>query len=91
MTRRINTIQQLNVLVRDRSGVLFEGEAEAVSSLNQKGLFDILPLHANFISLISKSVIIHLRDKEPKEIPIETGVLKIRDDNIEIYVGIVRV
>lgn len=91
MQRKIHTTQQLNVLVRDRTGVLFEGQAEAVSSLNPKGPFDILPMHANFICLISKSVTIHLRDMESKEIPVETGVLKIRDDNVEVYVGIVRV
>jgi len=44
--------------------VFFEGEAESVSSENQLGKFDVLPQHANFISLIFNEVIIVTPKKE---------------------------
>ena len=52
--------QFLKVTVHDRTGVLFTGDAEAVSSRNEKGSFDILSGHEHFISLILNKVEIHL-------------------------------
>lgn len=80
----------LQVSVRDRTGILYEGTAEAVSSYNAKGLFDILPLHANFISLISQSLTIHLAERVRKEIPIESGVLVVAKNRVAVYLGILR-
>ena len=78
----------LSVSVRDRSGILFEGEAEAVSSVNEKGPFDILPLHANFISIISRTLALHIKSNVRKEIPIQKGVLIVRENRVEVYLGI---
>jgi len=80
--------QLLSILIRDRSGVLFEGKAEALSSYNERGLFDILPLHTNFISLIKQEVIIKSTDGEEKRIPLESGVLKVNKNIVEVYLGI---
>lgn len=78
----------LFVIVRDREGVLFEGEAEAVSSVNAAGPFDILPLHANFISIISQTLTLHVRGGVTRELPIRTGVLIVRENKVEVYIGI---
>lgn len=78
----------LNVAVRDRTGILFQGTAEALSSYNAKGSFDVLPLHANFISLISQSVTLHLGERFKKEIPIESGILVVRENNVAVYLGV---
>jgi len=80
----------LRVTVRDRAGALFEGEAEVVSSHNDKGPFDILPLHTNFISIIHKGVTLYLKDKIVKDLSFETGVLKVAENKVEIYLGILR-
>ena len=80
----------LRVAVRDRAGVLFDGVAEALSSYNTKGPFDVLPLHTNFISLISRSVTLHLGERLKKEIPVASGVLVVRENNVEVYLGVLR-
>lgn len=80
----------LNVLVRDRQGLIFEGEAESVSSFNDQGLFDVLPLHTNFISLISKEITLRVPGAPEKHLPVEKGVLKVRENKVEVYLGIVR-
>ncbi|HEX67694.1 MAG TPA: hypothetical protein ENG13_01340, partial [bacterium] len=54
----------------------FEGKAEAVSSQNKLGKFDILPGHANFITLIFKSLIIHTPQKKKIIYQFERGVLE---------------
>lgn len=84
------SIPKLSVTVRDREGALFQGEAEAVSSFNETGPFDVLPLHANFISLIRNSITLIIPNSAPKEIALNSGVLKVRENKVEVYVGILR-
>ncbi len=80
----------LRAVIRDRSGVLFEGEAEAVSSHNDKGPFDILPLHTNFICIIHRGATLHLKNKVVKDLSFGTGVLKVAENKVEIYLGILQ-
>lgn len=75
-------------MVRDRAGLLFEGEVDAVSSYNDKGPFDVLPLHTNFISLIQKSVTLHQSERLSQELQIGSGVLMVREGRAEVYLGI---
>lgn len=81
---------KLRVTARDRGGAIFEGEAEAVSSHNDKGPFDVLPLHTNFICIIHKNLILHLKNKIVKELSFGTGVLKVAENKVEIYLGVLR-
>ena len=90
MERSLSKNEKLLAVVRDRNNLLFQGQVEAVSSLNDKGLFDVLPQHANFITLIKKFVTLHLSGKQEKKIELESGVLKVRDNNVEVYLGILR-
>lgn len=48
----------LNVKIISPTQTIFDGEAYAVSSVNSAGKFDILPYHANFITLVQNSPII---------------------------------
>ena len=78
----------LEVVIRDRNGLIFGGKAEAVSSVNDKGPFDILPLHANFISLIKREAALHFKGAVNKSVSLESGVMKVKDNKVEIYIGI---
>ena len=79
----------LSVVIRDRTGVLFEGLVESVSSYNANGLFDILPLHSNFLCIVQRAVLVRKSKKENLvEIPIQQGVLKVRENAVEVYAGI---
>ena len=76
------------VIVRDKETILFEDEARAITSFNEKGIFDVLPLHENFISIIKKSVIIHRKTGQKHEIKIDNGILKVFENKINIYLGL---
>lgn len=78
----------LQVLIRDREGVLFEGEAEAVSSFNDKGPFDLLPYHANFITLIQNEVRVRRVGGGEEKTALTSGVLRVKENKVEVYVGI---
>jgi F0F1-type ATP synthase epsilon subunit len=76
------------VKVRDRESVIYEGMAKSLSSQNEKGKFDILPLHANFISLLGETLIIKKEDDIEQEIPLANGVVRAVENKVEVYLGI---
>lgn len=74
--------------VQTRQDVLYQGEIDSLTSVNQKGKFDILRKHANFISLIKDYILI--RDLKGKDyrLNIGQGLMKVLDNQINIYLGI---
>lgn len=80
--------QRLFVTVKSPEETLFEGDAFAISSRNENGLFDVLPEHANFICMISGKITIHLSKGFKKEFPIEQGVLKAFNNEVNVFLGI---
>ncbi|TSC66664.1 MAG: Uncharacterized protein CEO21_133 [Microgenomates group bacterium Gr01-1014_80] len=53
----------LNVRIVTPGAVVYEAQAISVSSINSAGKFDILPQHANFITIVEKSPIIIRMEK----------------------------
>lgn len=78
----------INVTIRNKQGILFNDKVKTVSSYNDKGPFDILPEHENFISLIYEKIIIHKNNNQKEEVKIDKGVLRVYKNNVNIYVGI---
>lgn len=83
----INPPSNLTVIAQNREKVLYSGQAAAITSINDKGVFDVLPQHENFITLIKEKVIIHPTLKENKEIQIENGIVRVYKDKVYIYVN----
>ncbi len=84
----MNTNTLLKVTIKNKDNETVEEEIQAVSSFNERGPFDILPLHENFISVVKDKIILHKKDGAVKEIVIERGVLKINENSVSIYLGI---
>lgn len=82
-----DTSPNINVVVRNRETILFQDKVSAVSSYNEKGIFDILPEHESFISLIKNSVIIHKNKNESEEIKIDNGVVRVYKNNVFFYIN----
>lgn len=78
----------LSLVVKNREGTLFEGEVRSITSFNDKGKFDILPTHSNFITLVSQILKITQKEGNIREIPVDNGVLKVTENKAEVYLGI---
>lgn len=79
----------LSVTIRNWGGVVTKEEAKAISSFNESGPFDILPEHANFISIIKDTLIIHKDQGQKNEMKIGRGILRTHSNQVEIYLEIV--
>ena len=77
----------LNVVVRSRSKTYFEGLAKVVSSKNDTGVFDVLPHHANFITLVGRFVTVTLADGGEQKFEIDKGV-RVFEDKVDIYLTV---
>ncbi len=77
-----------NLIVKARDRTLYEGRVISVTSFNAKGRFDILARHANFISLIINAIIIREPKGSLRELRIKSGLLRTKNDQVEIYVGV---
>lgn len=65
---------------------LFDGDAKSVSSVNSAGSFDILPKHANFITMIENSPItIHKADGTRVIYNFTLAIIYTTNDRISIY------
>ncbi|KKT37857.1 MAG: hypothetical protein UW22_C0017G0010 [Candidatus Gottesmanbacteria bacterium GW2011_GWB1_44_11c] len=82
-------MDKLQVTIHTREGVVYSGSASAVSGKNHVGLFDVLPMHANFVTTLFESITVHVPDKEPFTRTLDRGLLWARGGNmIDIYIGI---
>lgn len=82
------TNQLLTVVIRSPDKVVFDGKAVALTSYNDKGIFDVLPYHANFISIIKKSIVVYETMENKKTIALEKGVLRVFEDTVAIFLGV---
>ncbi|MCA9397972.1 hypothetical protein KC573_04015 [candidate division WWE3 bacterium] len=83
-------IPQLQVKIRSRDQVLYDGTAIAITSKNNKGSFDVLPQHANFISLITDSIVVHINEEKEKSFEIAKGLLKTMNNTVDIYLELTK-
>lgn len=79
--------QPLFLKVRTREDVLYDGEVDSLTSVNEAGRFDILKKHANFISLIKDYIVIRDLKGDKREIKIGRGIMKILDNKVSVYLG----
>jgi F0F1-type ATP synthase epsilon subunit len=68
--------------------IVFEGDADRVSSFNEIGRFDVLKMHANFISIIRQELTIYHRNDKVKELPLDQAVMKVKKDEVHIFLGV---
>jgi F0F1-type ATP synthase epsilon subunit len=78
-------MKYLTVSISSPSHFIWQGNADAVSSINTKGPFDILPEHTNFITIIENKPIIIRSGKEKKDFLFERAVIYTYSNYVSIY------
>ena len=78
----------LDIDIKSRKKEYFKGKAHTLTSINETGEFDVLPYHANFITLIKDYIILDLKKGAERKIDIDTGVLSVEDNVVKIYLDL---
>lgn len=79
---------KLKVIVRSKQARHFDGYAKSVTATNDVGEFDILPAHANFVSLIKKRVTIDKGLESEKAFELKKGVLAVKTNIVNVYLDL---
>ena len=64
----------------------FAGYAKSFSSVNEKGPFDILPAHENFVSVISGPITIEDEGGVKKQFTVENAVVEASGNLVKVFV-----
>ena len=63
----------------------FEVRASTFSSENKAGRFDILPGHANFISVIYNSLILYTMEKKQDVYFFRRGIVEVSENSVKLF------
>jgi len=88
MKKDIEKIKKINVSIKNKKEQLYLGEASSITSKNNRGVFDILPYHVNFITLIRDFIVIDRDLSTEKRYEMENGILYTISNKVEIYIGL---
>lgn len=84
-----DTQQLLQVKIISPKETLFEELVSSVSSTNSVGNFDILPQHANFITVVEKTpIIVRKPDKQVVTFNFPLAVIYAANNKVNIYTDI---
>lgn len=82
-------MEYLNVRIDSPERVIWEGQAQSVSSKNSQGPFDILPHHASFITLVEgKPIEISTETREKLKFTFERSILFVKQNQVKIYTNL---
>lgn len=85
--KKTNSQNVLYVEARTPEELFFKGEARSVSSINNTGPFDILPMHENFITIIKDKLLVLPVSEAKKEFPLDIGILKVYGNKVDVFIG----
>ncbi|MBU1032256.1 hypothetical protein KKE03_05060 [Patescibacteria group bacterium] len=78
--------QTLHVRIISPQQLILDTQAQSVSSKNLQGNFDILPQHANFITLIENSpIVVRVQAQKPLVFKFPLAIILNRENNVSIY------
>ena len=79
---------EMHVRVYAPFKVYFDGTAESISAENATGEFDILPMHHNFMTLLSPCEIVVRYDGKEERIKISRGIMHVKADNVVVFLDV---
>lgn len=80
-------MDSLSVTVRTTKGIIFKSEVLSISSTNEQGHFDVLPLHSNFISLITNKISIRKIDGQTQIFEFQEAVLNVEENKVQVFIS----
>lgn len=79
-------LQNLLVTVVSPQQIIYSGEAKSISSTNSSGLFDLIPEHANFVTIIeNQPIIIRTNNNQKVEFKFPLAIIYITANTVKIY------
>ncbi|OGE25581.1 hypothetical protein A3C26_03475 [Candidatus Daviesbacteria bacterium RIFCSPHIGHO2_02_FULL_39_12] len=76
----------LHVRIISPQSLLLDTQAESISSRNLQGNFDILPQHANFLTVVEKQpIIVRVKNQKPLRFDLPLAIIFATENKVNIY------
>lgn len=76
----------LHVRIISPQQLILEANAQSVSSKNSQGRFDVLPQHANFITVVENSpIVVRIKGQKPPVFKFPIAIIHVQENNVNIY------
>lgn len=76
----------LHVRILSPQQLILDTQAQSVSSKNSQGAFDILPQHANFITLIENyPILVRIKNQKPLSLKFPIAIIHVEANKVDIY------
>ncbi len=76
----------LHVRIISPQELILDTQAESVSSKNLQGSFDILPLHANFITMVEKTpIVVRVKGAKDQKFDFPMAIIITTENRVDIY------
>jgi len=84
-----NTIPEtLELAIYDSQRQQFTGKVYSIETNNEIGPLSLLPGHTNFISIVKTKLSVNSESGRIKEFQFETGILRVFNSHVDVYLGI---
>lgn len=85
--KRLSDQPDLKVKAYTFSEVWFEGDAYSLSAQNKLGPIDILPGHANILTMLSDCDVVIQTNSGEKKFRIDHGLLRVASNQVTLFVN----
>ena len=75
---------KVSLKIMDKKKVTVSKIVDSVTSINDKGIFDVLELHSNYISIIQNRIIYRIGEQSI-QVPIQNAVMWVRNNSVTIF------
>jgi len=76
----------LHVRIISPQQLILDTQAESISSKNLDGPFDVLPQHANFITMIEKfPITVRVVKDKPQIFNFAMSIMLVKENNVDIF------
>ena len=85
---RLTPTPDLQVKAYSTRSVVFEAPAYSLSAVNQVGPLDILPGHANLLSILSNCSVVIDTDEGERRFDIAKGLIRVVHDQVTLFINL---
>ena len=86
--KRFTTTPELKVRALSTRSTVYDGPAYSLSAANQVGPLDILPGHANLLTILSDCTVRIDTEAELKEFAVTKGLVKVVDNSVTLFINL---
>lgn len=82
-----SAVEELHVIARAPFKLYYEGTAQVVTAANNVGIFDILPEHADFFSILKPGEVSIETEEESISFTITNGIISVRNNEVLLFIN----